>query len=487
MKKVEIFLLVILVVTASILRLPLVLQGFFAFTHDQGRDLLEVEKIIYQKDLRFIGPTTGLPGIFYGPWWYYILVPVFLISGGDPLGMTTVFSILGITTVIACYLLLKNLTKNILIAFAISLSVAMSQIFITYSSQIWSPVLVIPLMIIYIISVSKLLNKISIKWFLMLGISSGLIFDSEVAFGLMLIGSTVLSIFLLRKKLLVKKALYFFLPIILLASPRIIFDLKNNFLISKSVISWLLHPAVYQQKLGLLERALARAQQFNHNFAQTFTQSNDTVSLVAIIFIVLIAYKVKSKLVKSSLFVFLSLVLFFTYLGFTLFPDAVWDYYLVGLPPLVLVILVLIFKQALSKFPKATVLALVVLNITNFNKQLFSPIALAWEGDGAVYKNQKNVLDYTKDYMQGDYSLYFYTPSRFDYPFDYLVSWYIKKGLIATPKENQKDLILIIRDDAPHLYLPTGWYGDKTKDKTNIIEKKKFPGDIILERHLRHD
>lgn len=486
MKKIEIFLLAIVLIVAILLRTPLVLQGFFSFTSDQGRDLLEVEKIIYEKNLKFIGPTTGLPGIFYGPWWYYYLLPIFLISKGDPMLITLSFGVLGTLVVIASYFFLKKLTQSKLIAFGISLSLAMSQLFVTHSSQIWSPSLVLPLMLIYIFALRKLDSSPSKKWFIILGILCGLIMDSEAAFGVVLIISTI-GLALVRKKLISFNSLSFFFGLLATLTPRIIFELKNNFLITKAVLAWVSHPAVFQQRLSLPERFINRLQLFNHNFAQTFTGSDDKLAMVVLLLLLLIAIRLRPSFKKDHFYKTLLFLVFFLYLCFSLFPDAVWDYYLVGLPIIVTAILALFLKTIYQKSKFVVFLFLSLMITFNLNSQLISPFSISWEGDGAVYKNQKLVLDSIKKYMQGDYSVYIYTPSMFDYPFDYLISWYSKRNLIVRPKENQKNIYLIIRDDNSHLYMPTGWYGDKTKDKTTLLEKLQFPGNINFERHLRND
>jgi len=61
---------------------------------------------------------------------------------------------------------------------------------------------------------------------------------------------------------------------------------------------------------------------------------------------------------------------------------------------------------------------------------------------------------------------------------------YHQTGRIDLPKDNQRRLFLIIRDDNSHLYLPTGWYGDKLKDNTRLLDRRRYQGDIIVEKHL---
>ena len=96
-------------------------------------------------------------------------------------------------------------------------------------------------------------------------------------------------------------------------------------------------------------------------------------------------------------------------------------------------------------------------------------------------------MDYLALQKPQDYSLFAYSPAIFDYPFDYLVFWYTKRGILEKPRDNQKIMYLIIRDDSDHTYLLRGWYGDKTKDKTQVIQRKEFPGNLILEEHERND
>ncbi|MEK7526341.1 MAG: hypothetical protein AAB546_02585, partial [Patescibacteria group bacterium] len=73
------------------LLLPLIfLIGFFlriyrigdllAFHFDQGRDALVIWDLIKNKELFLIGPTTGLAGIFRGPYYYYLITPFYFLG-----------------------------------------------------------------------------------------------------------------------------------------------------------------------------------------------------------------------------------------------------------------------------------------------------------------------------------------------------------------------------------------------------------------------
>src|SRR3989344_6497659 len=138
---------IIVGLVAIFLKLPFTSQGFFAFTYDQGSDFLKVAQIIYDGKIMLIGPTTGLQGIFYGPWWYYFLSPLLYLSGGDPQKVSIFFAVLGIFTTLGIYFFIKYSTKSIPIAFGLSLIAAMSSTWMLGPTLIWSPSLVPPLMI----------------------------------------------------------------------------------------------------------------------------------------------------------------------------------------------------------------------------------------------------------------------------------------------------------------------------------------------------
>ncbi|MDO8487429.1 MAG: glycosyltransferase family 39 protein [Candidatus Curtissbacteria bacterium] len=481
------FALAIILTVAALLRIPLVAQGFFAFTYDQGRDFLAVSQIVETHKIPLIGPTTGLQGIFYGPWWYYFLVPLFLITNGNPTGIALAFSVIGIINVFLFFFLIKKITGSDLAALGVAAIAAMSSVFLTSSSQIWSPSLVLPLMLLYVYSLVKIFEKHTKLWFFLLGLSSALVMESGAAFGIVLIISTFIAFIFFSKDFFRKNLIFFFLGLMLIFLPRIIFELRHNFLITKSTVDWLSHPRVYQEKLNILQRFFIRIDLFDWNLAQTFTRSNKILTLIPILAIVLGLKLSKFKLLKNKLFKFLSILTIIILLGFTIYPDALWDYYLVGLPQIALTIFAISIAHLLSYAKKLAISILTLTIILGFNTQLLSPFLITWLGDGAIYRNQKMVMDYIASQKPQNYSFYAYTPAIFDYPFDYIVDWYARRGLIEKPKSMQKSFYLVIRDKSNKKYFNEGWYGDKTRDKTQVIDKKEFPGDLLLEKHIRND
>ena len=55
------------------------------FYYDQGRDALVIWNLWHSGKFFLIGPVTGLSGIFLGPFYYFLIAPLYLIGGGNPL------------------------------------------------------------------------------------------------------------------------------------------------------------------------------------------------------------------------------------------------------------------------------------------------------------------------------------------------------------------------------------------------------------------
>ncbi len=74
------------------------LNNILGFYYDQGRDALIIWNLWHLGDIPFIGPTTGIAGIFRGPFYYYLITPFYLLGKGNPI-WPSVF--LSITTIVA--------------------------------------------------------------------------------------------------------------------------------------------------------------------------------------------------------------------------------------------------------------------------------------------------------------------------------------------------------------------------------------------------
>lgn len=70
-----------------------------------------VKDIVYGH-LRLVGQMTSTEGVYAGPFFYYLLVPAFLITGMDPIGAVIFATILGLLTVYSYYFVFKKILGN---------------------------------------------------------------------------------------------------------------------------------------------------------------------------------------------------------------------------------------------------------------------------------------------------------------------------------------------------------------------------------------
>lgn len=85
------------------------LDKVMPFTFDQGRDLLELAALS-KGDITLVGPTTGIAGFFLGPFYFYALLPGFLLGGGSPVGVAYWVALIASVALPLSFYLAKKVT-----------------------------------------------------------------------------------------------------------------------------------------------------------------------------------------------------------------------------------------------------------------------------------------------------------------------------------------------------------------------------------------
>ena len=117
-------LLALILISAFFVRIYRVgeLLGFY---YDQGRDALVIWKLWHEGKPFLIGPITGLQGIYLGPFFYYLIAPLYLIGGGNPIFPSVFLSFLSVAAIVMLYVLGKEMHSRmagIIVAFIGSFS-----------------------------------------------------------------------------------------------------------------------------------------------------------------------------------------------------------------------------------------------------------------------------------------------------------------------------------------------------------------------------
>ena len=364
--------LLIIVVLGSLLRLWGVLTNSFAYTYDVGRDMLALWNIVVNHDLMFIGATTGIQGVFYGPWWYYMLVPFFVIFRGDPAGIALTMSLVGIASIILSFIIGRKIGGNIL-GFSIAALVSISPALISLSAQIWNPNIAPFFVLLTFYSLYKIysLEKANNKYFFILGILLSINIDIEILWGLLFTLGIVFSLILiLNKRIKIKQIIYFLIGVLVVASPRIVFELKHGFLMTKSFITFLTNKNSTEDPVTFIQLLENRVFSFVDLFSSSVTFNSQLMAFVIIVFTLgglILFYKKSSDIIKKFIVTLLTIVAVF-FVGTIIFSRALWPHYLVGLP----VVYIFLFAISLYLFSKK-MNTFTVLAITVTDKIIYKP------------------------------------------------------------------------------------------------------------------
>jgi 4-amino-4-deoxy-L-arabinose transferase-like glycosyltransferase len=487
----EYLLLYLLILIGVFLRLQGVFTNSFAFTYDVGRDMLALSNIVHIHKIPLIGATTGLPGIFYGPWWYYMLTPFFVIFSGDPQGIALTMSLIGIIVIILSFYFGKKIGGNFL-GLTLASLVSVSGVMISLSSQIWNPNIAPFFVVLALLVLSKIFeNNKKSKSFLyfFLGICLTLSIDIEIVYGLLLSIGIILSVLLIQKKFNLRSVVFFVLGGLIIIAPRIVFELRHQFLMTKALVAFLTSSSSSSSILALFHNFIDRVNILFNQFASTLANDNKLLAGLEVIFIafsIVLFYRKSEKIIKNFIKIPLVVILIFL-IGITFFSHDIWPHYLVGLPVFYL-LLFAISIYLLAKNFSAKLAVLIVLMVFLFNLNPYSQIQNLskplWEGDSAVYRNQVAVIDYIYKQAAGkSFKYVVYTPPVYDYTYQYLFDWYGPKAYHYSPQVQANLAYFILEPDYQDPSRLRNWLIQREADG-RIIRSQQVRGGIIVQTRI---
>lgn len=354
-------------------------QNFF---YDVARDMEVVRKIIVNKKWTLLGPQTsfGLHSpteTYFGPLYYYLILPALFLSGLDPVGPALLTALFGVLTAVFLFVFLIRLTKNKWLSLGGFFLYLASPLVIEYSRFPWNPNFIPFFVALLFLFLQKHLKKPRLLLVLSIGFISGLLFQLHyVTLGVIL--ATGFSLLFFRPQKFIRPTLALLFGFILGILPMILFEFRHQFFLSKGIINNLAHrPSNLSFSLGkvfiYLRSFLGRFFGLDSYSLVTMEASTSLASLfLAIIFLSLIIFLLKKgKKDKSMVF---SLILAF---GLGLFSapfysqfqfQRIEDRYLLPIIPVFLSLLIVSVQKIIDFFaPKPS-----------FRKIIFTLIILAF-------------------------------------------------------------------------------------------------------------
>ncbi len=486
------FLLTLILLSSSFVRLYR-LDSVLGFYFDQGRDAQVVWDFVNEGKFFLIGPTTGIAGIFRGPFYYYLISPAYFIGQGDPLFPSVFLGLMSIASLLILYVLAKEISGRFTGLIAVFFA-GLSYYMVYASRWLSNPT---PMLLISTLLVWCLFRVVSGKkwYFVPIGFLSGASlfhFGSSGEF-FMLFAVLVVLLFTSASK---KGFSFPSLKIIVLsiiaflftASPLIIFDLRHDGILRAGIAKFFVADASFDvsKSINLSERI---------NFLQDVFYSKifhgkavEQVSLA--IFVMASFLVVAPKMLRNKKILALVVFLSAPFIGFMLFrgnEGNVYDYYLtVYYLPFILLLSVVLRKIISTKWGVLPFVFIVYLFIQSNIPPLRSYLSDGLDGPTTIsLGNQKQAIEWVyKDANGRNFNTDFYVPPVIPHSYKYLFTWYESKSNYSGLVEDKVELLYTISEvDPPHPDRVEAWR--KRQEGIATVEETVNFGGISVERRKR--
>lgn len=352
MKKMTVWILLVLILAGSFLRL-FRLNQTLQFLGDQGRDALIVRRLLIEHDPVFIGPVTSVGNMYLGPAYYYFMLPFLALTYPSPMGPVYAVAILGTITIYLIYKLGKELVGERAALFA-SIFYAFGWTFIAQSRFSWNPNPAPLVSIIMIWATYRAWTKNTAYWILV-SFAFSLLIQLHYMTLLALPAAGIFwlvnlyQIWRQKKKEFKRFFIHTTLAILLFLlslTPLVLFDLKHDFLNAKAFYEITLgkedQVRDQTQVIRTLEETLGRSR---HVLFETTTAQVGWLNLIMVLttfaFLILIL-KRQDKFSKGQIVMVVWLVI--GIVGTSLYKSTVFDHYIAYLYPVTCLIIAMVLS-----------------------------------------------------------------------------------------------------------------------------------------------
>lgn len=481
------FLVLILLICASMLRVWRIDQ-LLGFYFDQGRDALAVDSILNGK-LTLIGPTTGIEGIFLGPFYYYFLAVGYFLGQGSPVIASywqTFFIVLGLFVTFLIGRTYFSPRVGLITLFLMTFS--FSQIKLDrWLSNPTPAVAFAPFTALFLMLSFKNANI-----FLPLAaISLGILLQLEASSSFFIVLLTILFVVVYRKKFTLRPIIYASFAFFATLLPQIIFELKHNFLITKLLLGFVTGniQTENQSTFQMPSNAtfINRFELYSSTFMEKLKLNFDpNFSFLFIFFLILSIFYVSKNwsrpVIKISAFWFYGSLLFFLFYNGNY--GSINSYYFLPVFPLFFLLVAsgidLIFKYNLLK-----PLVVLILGLFLYDQLPMSLSYIRSGVDGATtiaLGSQTDAVKYVlKDAEANAYNWDAYVPPVIPYTYTYLFKYYGDKYNKIPSDRQVRSLYTIHEVDMSHPERESAWL--KRQDGIGkMINTEKFGGVTVEKR-----
>lgn len=351
--------------------------------------------------------------------------------------------------------------------------------------------LVLPFLLLLFYSIFQFLKTKKALYQFLIFLSLGFIFEAELPFGLFLIPSYLLTLLatsgakqFIKEK---KNILYAFVGLIIPLSLRILFEIKHNFIQTKTAINFLLKDKLHNPH-SLADNFKDRLNLF-WNYYNSLFEQKILGMLFLILFILVVVYgfsrweKLKKEFFK---FIFILLIMFF--LTSLVYRDNFWPNYFEGLPYFYLTLIAMAFyslsKLNLSlKIREIIRTGLLVLLIFLLLFKFYNNVRASGKDIGVGLAGHSRVVDFLyQENKNKDFCVRIYTPPVIPYTYNYLFSYYSRVRHLKNPTTDYRNnqCWYIIEDDS-YKFRIEKWRQENIPSSAKMLLTKELTDDVKVE------
>ncbi len=235
--------LIFLLIVALLSRGWYVTHHAFAFSFDHGKDALNVLEMWLHKTPKLVGPWTSIPGLYFGPAWYYFLLGCYLVGGWSPAAAVWGMVILALVQIVLVYHFFGKTAATIVTA---------GTLWLTVSTSAWNP---FPLTLVswglmILLHYSARDKKLTWQRALLFGLLASLGFHFSSAYAIfypiIILICWLIERLIINIKVIFWTALGFVLPFV----PQLLFEMRHDWLETRAVIAYVTQGGDKDDTLG---------------------------------------------------------------------------------------------------------------------------------------------------------------------------------------------------------------------------------------------
>ena len=478
--KISVFLILI---SAFFLRI-LNINSLLAFHYDQGRDALVIWDLIHNGKLFLIGPTTGLAGVFRGPFYYYLITPFYYLGQGNPI-YPTVFLIF--TSVVAIWLIYYLVSKfqNKQSALISVILASFSYYLVMASRWLSNPTPMLLLSMFLILGMYLVLKGKQYGWYVVAVVTGLSLFSFGSSGELFYVPAILIFLILNWKnkpnlKTLFTSIVLFFVTL----SPLLVFDIKHDGILRQGIAKNFVEEKsfVLPSVNFLKERTFFYYDSFSTKLFHS--RGKTEVVFLSFIFIAFIFYL--PSLYKNKFTRIILILLGTPFIGLYFYQgnnNNFYEYYLTGYYMIYIFLTSLILGKLwkMNLLGKTFVIFFLILFLRNNYYPLnFKLLDKSNSPNSLGFVNQLQAVDYiSNDSNSSKFNIDVYVPPVISYSYDYLFLW----KDVKQEDSQVKLLYTLYEDDPPHPERLEAWL-DRQEKIGRVATELKF-GAITVQKRER--